>query len=348
MGNYVSMKGVVARTALLSALCVLFLAPTAHAAEKNESTDTPASASTADTKADSIPSEASKVDEASKNPSGAPGSDGELAATQDTTKNTEKESPKTAEEEEEDDGSFTTILVALMSVGAAGGGFYFLNNQEPLAEKARKKGSAVLILGPANAGKTALYLTLKDGGVRTATTTSMEENEGTFKFEKYDDDDAKPLHVIDFPGDPSLSYRLPHFYPVAKVMVFMVDANDRKSIEREAAEIMFRMLTNPEVVELSPTIIVACNKSDLILASKPALLKKTFETELQKLTVTQGLAEDSVTDDADTKETIPLGIHGEAFEFEKHSPCAVDFMKCSVNKGDLSDLVERIRDAMEI
>jgi len=320
------------RFLLVCAFTTLIFAPLAVVGEQKDSSE-PASSST-----DAVPVEAAKTaDEPSKATEEPPASKG-----------TEKDAAEAAEEEEEEDsGLFSGIVIAVLGVAAVGAGFAFLNGQEP-GEKTRKKGSAVLLLGPSNAGKTSLYLTLKDGGVKTGTTTSMQENEGTFKFNKYEDEDAKPLHVIDFPGDASLSYRLPHFYPVAKVMVFMVDANDRKSIEREAAEIMYRVLTNPEVVELSPTIIVACNKSDLILASKPALLKKTFETELQKLTKTQGVAEDSVTDDADQKETIPLGVEGESFEFDKHSPCPVDFMKCSVSKGNLSELVERIREAMDI
>ena len=212
----------------------------------------------------------------------------------------------------------------------------------------RTKGSALLLTGPPNSGKTSLYLTLKDGKVFTGTTTSINHNEGEFKFVHFDDEDSVPIHVIDYPGDASLSYRLADFYPVAKVIVFMVDANHKKSIEIEAAESLYRILTNPEIVELSPTIIVACNKCDLILASKPALLKKLFETELQKLIRTQGGAEDSVTDEADAVESIPLGIDGENFEFDKHSPCQVNFVKCSVKNGDLKELVVQVRDGMEM
>jgi len=211
------------------------------------------------------------------------------------------------------------------------------------------KASAVLLTGPPNAGKTALFLTLKDGKVHTGTTTSMQPNEADFTAVKYDDESAPALHYIDYPGDASLGYRLPDYYPVAKVIVFLIDANDKKSIEREAAEAMYRILTSPEIVEQSPSIIVACNKCDLILASKPPLLKKLFETELQKLTKTQGQAEDAVTDDADAKESIPLGIDGENFEFDKHSPCSVEFMKCSVKSGDqIQQLVDKIRDSMSI
>merc|ERR1712093_830575 len=101
----------------------------------------------------------------------------------------------------------------------------------------------------------------------------------------------------------------------------MLDANDRKSIERDAAEMMYKLLTSPEIVSQSPTILVACNKSDLIMANKPALLRKLLQEELTKLSVTQGVAEDDVTDEADVKETIPLGIDGgETFDFESHSP----------------------------
>jgi len=283
----------------------------------------------------------------------APKSESTLQAAEEKT--TEKDTgagagdaPPEATTEDEDDsllGTGAMIVAALAAVGVAAA-FFAMNGSD--GQTRRKHGSAVLILGASNSGKTSLFLTLKDGSICTGTTTSMQENEGEFVFSKYDDEDAKPLHVIDYPGDPSLSFRLPDFYPAAKAIVFVVDANDKKSIEREAAEMMYRMLTHPSIVDQSPSIIVACNKSELILHSKPALLKKIFESELQKLTITQGSAEDAVNDEGDDKESIPLGIEGENFEFDKHSPCSVEFVKCSIKSGDLKDLATRIREATEM
>jgi len=247
------------------------------------------------------------------------------------------------EDAEEEGGMGSVALLGLAGiVAAAGGGFLVMKQRGP----SRAKGSAVLITGPSNSGKTALYLTLKDGKIHSnATVTSMVHNEGNFIMNGYDDDDAKPTHFIDYPGDPGLGFRLPDFYPLAKVIVFMVDANDKKSIEREAAECLFRILTNPAVAEQEPTILIGCNKSDLIMRSKPALLKKIFEAELQKLSVTQGIAEDTVTEEAEERETVPLGNFSDAFEFDKHSPCS--FVECSVTKGNLKELVTKIQEALD-
>jgi signal recognition particle receptor subunit beta len=249
---------------------------------------------------------------------------------------------------EEESGMTTYVMLGtVVAAIVVAAGFFALNSGGSETNAAR--GSAVLVVGASNSGKTTFFLTLKDGKVCNATTTSMQENEAKFVFAKYDDDDedAKPLHVIDYPGDLSLSSRLPDFYRAAKVIVFMVDANDKKSIEREAAETMYRMLTHPSIADQSPPLIVACNKSDLILAAKPPVLKKVFETELEKLKKTQGAAEDAMNDDIDNNDSVALGNDGENFEFEKHSPCPVEFIKCSVKNNDLKDLVTRIRECMD-
>jgi len=254
------------------------------------------------------------------------------------------ESPAVEEVEEAGGlGMVSMGLAVVVAAGIAGGAFFVMNNGKTVP-----KGSAVLLMGPSFSGKTSLFLSLKDGKVVSgATVTSMEPNEGSFRLANFDDDSASAVHVIDFPGDPGLSFRLPDFYPLAKVIVFMLDANDKKSIEREAAESMYRVLTNPQVVEQCPKIIVACNKKDLIMASKPPLLKKIFETELQKLTVTQGTAEDNVTDEDTVRESIPLVVEGENFEFEKHSPCPIEFIGCSVKAGlGMEELVGKIREEL--
>lgn len=207
-------------------------------------------------------------------------------------------------------------------------------------KKPTVKRTAILMYGPPAAGKTTLFYTLKDGAVCTGTTSSLKENNATFKLHNStSDDEANQVHLIDYPGNPKLSARLADFLPMTKAIVFVLNANAKQDVEAYAAEQMFQLLTNPMVVEHSLPILVACNQSDYPLSSKPPLLRKILETELTKLRETTGKGNATLDLGEDWPESVPLGQEDEDFTFNDHSPCPVSFIACSATKGRKLDEV---------
>jgi signal recognition particle receptor subunit beta len=196
--------------------------------------------------------------------------------------------------------------------------------------------TAILMVGPPGAGKTTIFFTLKDGAVHTGTTSSLKENDGTFKIHKKDEDDE--VHLIDYPGDPKVSSRMMDFLPLTKAILFVLDANNKQSVEAYAAEQMFKLLTNPMVAENNLPILVACNKSDFPLSSKPALLRKILEQELTKLRETTGKGNATLDLGEEGPETVPLGVEDEDFTFADCA-CPVNFIACSATKGTKMDEV---------
>merc|ERR1711865_1138164 len=157
---------------------------------------------------------------------------------------------------------------AAEAVAAAGGAWFC--TAAPTVNR-----TAILMVGPPGGGKTTLFFTLKDGAVHTGTTSSLKENDATFKVHKREEDDE--IHLIDYPGDPKLSSRMADFLPLTKAILFVLDANNKQSVESHAAEQMFKLLTNPMVADHQLPILVACNKNDFPLSSKPPLLRKILE-----------------------------------------------------------------------
>lgn len=93
----------------------------------------------------------------------------------------------------------------------------------------RRRGDAhtVLLVGPEEAGKTALFSKLLYG-ITPQTHTSQHENEGNFVLQlpaSLQDEKAKhaPIHLVDLPGHPRLRARLNDFLPAADAIVFCVD-----------------------------------------------------------------------------------------------------------------------------
>jgi signal recognition particle receptor subunit beta len=249
------------------------------------------------------------------------------------SKASQNESPA-AEEVAEDaaEGSSLLLWLAVLAVAAAGGAWFC--TAAPTVNR-----TAILMVGPPGGGKTTLFFTLKDGAVHTGTTSSLKENDATFKVHKREEDDE--IHLIDYPGDPKLSSRMADFLPLTKAILFVLDANNKQSVESHAAEQMFKLLTNPMVADHQLPILVACNKNDFPLSSKPPLLRKILEQELTKLRETTGKGNATLDLGEEGPESVPLGVEDEDFTFEKHSPCHVDFIACSTTKGkNLDQLIK--------
>ena len=97
------------------------------------------------------------------------------------------------------------------------------------------RGAAVLIVGPCDAGKTTLFLQLRDRATGNGTVASMQPNEADVKFLS-DKPSARPIHIVDIPGHPRLRHVFDVHAPSARGVVFVVDSVDFMPKKAEVAE----------------------------------------------------------------------------------------------------------------
>ena len=93
-----------------------------------------------------------------------------------------------------------------------------------------------MLVGPCDAGKTTLFLHLRDRSTHAGTVASMQPNEAAVRL-RGDRPSARPVRVVDVPGHPRLRNRtFDGFAPSARGVVFLVDAVDFMPNKAETAE----------------------------------------------------------------------------------------------------------------
>lgn len=213
-------------------------------------------------------------------------------------------------------------------------------------------GWSVLLVGPCDAGKTALFLRLVKGGEEMrSTVTSMQPNEGMASL-----GNEKRCHVIDLPGHPRLQSFFHNHVTKAKGVVMVVDSMDFNASKDEAARHMYSLLTSPVIRGRGIPIVVACNKSDGgAKAHSVDFIRKRLEKLIYDMymsdTGNSGL--DSIGNEEEREHNILTGS-GETFTFSDlakkrkyHRPLHVSFEKISVKENDIEAVREFCRMACQ-
>lgn len=206
-----------------------------------------------------------------------------------------------------------------------------------------KKKKTVLLLGPRHAGKTSFVHLIRDGE-HIDTVSSMKEY--TYRFvvhSKYNPDKVDgELTIIDYPGHERLRSRVADYYPITSCIAFVVDASDVASF-RKAAEFLYDIFANKTVNDLSPPVIVVCNKSEASGAVSTQVVRDALEKELTKLKTTRSSLETEGDDDDHDLLQVPVGRDEAPFQFDVDAPCEVSFVKCSVKDADIYEVVRLIQ-----
>ncbi|GLC43626.1 hypothetical protein PLESTB_000401800 [Pleodorina starrii] len=152
----------------------------------------------------------------------------------------------------------------------------------------KKRGSAVLLVGPCNGGKTTLFYQLKDGSTRLGTVASMQENEGLCQVRNEKDRVLGSVRVLDLPGHPRLRSKLEQYLKDASAVVLVIDSADITPNKTEAAEDLFEVLTHPVVARRRLPVLLACNKADLeTQAHSVDFCRRTIEKQLDAMRKTR-------------------------------------------------------------
>ncbi|RKP06437.1 signal recognition particle receptor beta subunit-domain-containing protein [Thamnocephalis sphaerospora] len=188
------------------------------------------------------------------------------------------------------------------------------------------KADSILLVGARGSGKTNMLARLEhDAWVETH--TSLKDNSVMVAL---DDEGKLCTRVIDVPGHEKLRYQTHHFTPVARGIVFVLDAARLGKDIRQVAEYLYDILTDSRVAQREIPILLACHKADLATAYAPKRCREMLETEIDRIRVTRTAAVDSQTAEQEQHSAAEryLGYEGETFRFD-HLPNDVQEVACS-------------------
>jgi len=210
------------------------------------------------------------------------------------------------------------ILFAVLAVFLTIMYFYIRNT---------KRGRYILIVGPTESGKTALFARLGFGkNVESVTSTSPNVTE-------YEVPGKAPLILKDLPGHEKLRMQ---FWDSNKVgvrgIIFLVDAAGGSKCIRDAAEVLYDILTDPIVNSVKPFILIIANKQDLPTAKGTKVLRLHLEREITTLRLTKSASLQTTGGKSSAPRT--LGKPDVDFDFDHLHPIKVEFCEGATNSDE--------------
>ncbi|OWA51603.1 putative Signal recognition particle receptor subunit beta [Hypsibius exemplaris] len=210
----------------------------------------------------------------------------------------------------------------LLFVGIAGLIFYFL------IRKQSRKLQYVLLLGRNGAGKTALFVKLtQDRSVLTV--SSLVQNVGLTK-DVMPRDSGREVQLIDIPGFERIRWDVWETNKgLSKGVIFVVDSVTIGRDSQECADILYRILTDPEIQRRHIPILVVCNKQDEVTAKDVEVVSDILEKELNSIRITKY---NPTTKKGNKSEF--LGKVDQDFTFLQLRGNKVSFAKCTARSDD--------------
>jgi len=124
----------------------------------------------------------------------------------------------------------------------------------------------LLLCGPVNAGKTALFYHILTKEVRpTVSSTEINETKGEMEVKipasaiNEENSRSKAVSVVDVPGHYHFKDKLQNILEETKAIIVVIDSKEKEKYG-EAAEILYDILNNITVLSDRVPILVACNK----------------------------------------------------------------------------------------
>ncbi|KAF8212054.1 signal recognition particle receptor beta subunit-domain-containing protein [Mycena galopus ATCC 62051] len=218
--------------------------------------------------------------------------------------------------------------------------------------KSRSKGNLILLVGPPDAGKTAILSALVYSQT-LPTHTSLQTNTSTVLLPEV----KKTLTVVDIPGHPRIRDQVGEYIGDAKAIVFVVDASTVSRNGPAVAEhlhIILNALTSLPPSQVLPSLVILAHKSDLLKSGTAASatsetlainrVKTILERELEKRRVAQsgGVGVEGLGEEGERTEMGGLECNGEkgVFRFDAWEGGEVLFLGTSVKVGKVDEKTE--------
>jgi len=212
------------------------------------------------------------------------------------------------------------------------------------------KGTALLLLGPPDSGKTAILSTLLYKQT-LPTHTSLQSNSSVVQITPF-----KTIKVVDVPGHPRVRDQFQEYLSDARAIAFIVDAS---TVSRNGAAVaehlhqVLNALTSLPPSQTLPRLLIVAHKLDLLkttsstTASNLAVNRVTtiLERELEKRRASQsggvgieGLGAEG--EGADIGGLECSGASGGAFKFAEWEGGEVEFLAASVKASKIAEVAE--------
>ena len=195
------------------------------------------------------------------------------------------------------------------------------------------KGGSVVLFGPMGGGKTAMYVRLRFG--RTLPThTSLSQSKHTFAVADAavagggGGGGGRALTVVDAPGTGRLRHQLLAELPNCALLVCVLDATQLAPQAKDAAGVLYDVLSHEAVARRAPRLLVVLNKSDLKGAAAAAAARKQLEAEMESVKLARTTLQD--TSERAARGALPEGADGR-FSFAALRG-GVDFVASSATK----------------
>lgn len=215
-------------------------------------------------------------------------------------------------------------------------------------KKAGAKGKSLLLVGPSDAGKTAIFSRLVYGHI-SPTHASLQPSSSFATLSP-----TKTLKVIDIPGHPRIRGQFTDFLSEAKTIAFVVDANSISRNSVVVAEHLHHILhaiTSLPPSHHTPALLILCNKSDLLKTSSASgnastlavnRVKTVLERELEKRRVAQsgGVGIEGLGEEGERSEMggLECGADGNSpFRFDEWEGGEVTFLGTSTRVDATSE-----------
>jgi len=195
-----------------------------------------------------------------------------------------------------------------------------------LFTRRKSLGRDILIVGTCDSGKTTILSQLCSGKT-VQTYTSMQHNKVAYMVT-----DKPAVSLVDVPGNDRVrGETVDMFSGSARGLVFVVDSNTVSKQIRDVAEYLHFLLTNKNIMNNSPPLLILCNKQDSGLAKGATAVQTLLEKEIEKVRMTR--SNQLAGTQAESRDIVFLGREGKLFELNDLD-CKVDFLESSALELD--------------
>ncbi|XP_052759971.1 signal recognition particle receptor subunit beta-like [Mya arenaria] len=194
----------------------------------------------------------------------------------------------------------------------------------------QNKRRGVLILGNCDAGKTLLYTQLIYKK-HNQTFSSISPNSGNYTVAE----SGKTLRLVDLPGHERIRQQmLDGHKDLARGVIFVIDSSSVQKEIKDIAEYLYTVLSDNRISNMSPPLLVACNKQDMSFTKGAKVIQALLEKEMNTLRITKSAA---LQDTSASNNNTYLGRRDRDFTFNDLKPMKIDFVECSCQeKADIN------------